>query len=79
MFNSRKKKGGSNHDGISGLGGKITNLAFVAFDKQESASPKDEILTENVSSGAPKISELALLDENINQRTDEYLVEQQAQ
>jgi len=58
------------------LGGKIANLAFVAFDKQDLTGPKEEILTETVKSGGPKVSELALLDEKINERTDEYLVEQ---
>lgn len=40
--------------------------------------PKEEILAENVKSEGPKVSELALLDEKINERADEYLVEQQA-
>jgi len=77
MLNLGKKKGGGSHDGISGLGGKIANLAFVAFDKQDLAGPKDEILTEDVKSDGPKVAELALLDEKINERADEYLVEQQ--
>jgi len=58
--------GGHSHDGISGLGGRIANLAFVAFDKQDQTEPKEEIVTEKVEKDGPKVSELALLDEKIN-------------
>ena len=60
------------------MGARLANLAFVAFDKQDMTGPKEEILAEDVKSGAPRVSELALLDEKINERADEYLVEQQA-
>lgn len=33
-------------------------------------------MTETVKNDEPKVSELAMLDEKINQRTDEYLVMQ---
>ena len=67
--------GSRSHDGISGLGGKIANLAFVAFDKQDQKEPKEEILTEKVDKDGPKVSELALLGEAIEERADEYLVQ----
>lgn len=57
MYGNKLEKKKHFSQGVSGLGGSISNLAFVAFDKQDS----DAAI--NIEDNKPKISELTLLKE----------------
>lgn len=57
MYSNKLEKKKHFSQGVTGLGGSISNLAFVAFDKQDSDAGI------NIEDNRPKISELTMVKE----------------